>query len=136
MLQIRAQKDACSWAVRKTPTLHGLQRVRRVDQHLAHICNQARMILVSKIGTMLHGRGYDGGGGSPPSRALARARRCRDTTQAVGRRRSTHTEHSAARASAASPQWSSLASAVELIQCSSSTVELIFSGNHYCRVEL
>ena len=74
MLQIEVQKDACSWAVRKTPTLHGLQRVRRVDQHLAHICNQARMILVSKIGTMLHGRGYDGGGGSPPSGALARAR--------------------------------------------------------------
>ena len=61
MLQIGAQKDACSWAVRKTPKLHGLQRVRRVDKHLAHICNQARMILVSKIGTMLHGRGYDGG---------------------------------------------------------------------------
>ena len=75
MLQIRAQKDACSWAVRKTPTLHGLQRVRRVDQHLAHICSQARMIQVSKIGTMLHGRGYDGGGGSPTSGALAQARR-------------------------------------------------------------
>ena len=61
---------------------------------------------------------------------------CRDTTQAVGRRRSTHTEHSAARASAASPQWSSLASAVQLVQCSSSTVELIFSGTHCCQVEL
>ena len=71
MLKISAQKDACSWAVRKTPKL---QRVRGVDRHLAHICNQARMILVSKIGTMLHGRGYDGGGGSPPSGALARAR--------------------------------------------------------------
>ena len=135
MLQIRAQKDACSWAVRKTPTLHGLQRVRRVDQHLAHICNQARMILVSKIGTMLHGRGYDGGWRESAERSAGPGSQTAGT-QAVGRRRSTHTEHSAARASAASPQWSSLASAVELIQCSSSTVELIFSGTHCCQVEL
>ena len=46
MLQIGEQKDACSWAVRKTPKLHGLQRVRKADQHLAHICSQARMIQV------------------------------------------------------------------------------------------
>ena len=73
MLQIRAQKDACSWAVRKTPTLHGLQRVRRVDQHLAHICNQARMILV-RLAQCYMAEDMTGGGGSPPSGALARAR--------------------------------------------------------------
>ena len=78
MLQIRAQKDACSWAVRKTPTLHGLQRVRRVDQHLAHICNQARMIL-ERLAQCYTAKDMTGGGGSPPSGALARARRCRDT---------------------------------------------------------
>ena len=74
MLQIRAQKDACSWAVRKTPTLHGLQRVRRVDKHFAHICNQARMIL-ERLAQCYTAKDMTGGGGSPPSRALARARR-------------------------------------------------------------
>ena len=112
MLQIGEQKDACSWAVRKTPKLHGLQRVRKADQHLAHICSQARMIQV-RLAQCYTAEDIPGGGGSPPSRALARAADCRDTGSgaAVG----THRARRAARASAARA-WQ-----LELVQ-------LLFSG--------